>query len=1114
MRTELKVKKLDSFSVINNGNFADVNNIDWNYIIPDWDVVKNPNGIQHTIGNTTDLEYLLTDFMTTGDTYTIRYTIYDLTAGNITLSIGGATGPTRTKNGTYVEVITLSNLNLLKFSPSSGFNGTVTGVEVYRGLYDFNTNTANLDLYDDEEILLNFNIADIKDISKKNTNYSKTFKIPGTRINNNFFNNIYELGIGLTYFNPNKKTYCQILVDTIVQFEGFLQLLSINRLEDNQIEYEVVIFGQLGNLFSILKDCELTDLDFSEYNHPYTKEIITKSWDTSIIKSLKTIPFYLGRGYVYPLENRGRTLNSSQQTRWDVEDMFPAIYLKEYINKIFKSAGYTVKSNFFNSEYFRKIIIPSSKSKLFITDIQARNKEYLAEVTIPFAFTNYPLVNNTTAFPDWHDCLQIYSMQGWNGIGKVFRIYYDNNKTAPSHDPSGVFLTGTTNGTNNGTIIGQSAYVPNAPGNYTLNARVTVGLKLIAPNTSTTMFFNGGDTTGQLRIRDDNNPNSPVYTQPFTIFKPTGGYLARTIMTTDVFLSVPFQVAANPNVKWVFEVQFNTPKSFLIVNNVGVAINGAEIVPTIKIHSNSYSNVTNNISEGDTMNINSTIQEGIKCSDFISSVIKAFNLYIVDDKDVENQLIIEPRDNYYSSSSVKKDWTTKLDRSSELLLTPMSELDAKRYIFTYNQADDYYNTDYSTNKIKKLDSKTNRIYGDRIVDIDNDFNDTDSKVELIFKPTVNVLYTAPFEGILPTWVNTSIINGVLSYSEKDPGLTMLFYGGLITTQNRWRFTSVVPYGTLSQYKYPYAGMFNNPLAPTEDLCFGLNAYYYYSDTSYAATGSTNTRNINTITNSNLYNKFYRTLINQITDKDSALLTAYFYLTPQDINTFDFRDSIQIDYVHYRVNKIIDYNPLGGITKVELIKIPSDINFKPNFNRLANARIPSSAVTSGQTYNTSLIVVDNEETFPIAPYQRIINPNGNEIYDNPQAQTLGKDNWVGFDSESVSIIGDNNKVGGDASNIQIIGTGNTINGGLDNIQIIGANNQTIKQSNVILLGNGLRITDGFVEYIINVIDGGNNEIEAAFDDSIINKIDGGLDQLYIKYSDSITNKIDSGLDSIL
>ena len=62
-----------------------------------------------------------------------------------------------------------------------------------------------LDLYKDEPILLNVAAAEIQDITKKNSGYSKQFILPGTKFNNEVFNFYYDLNAIPTSFNPNNK---------------------------------------------------------------------------------------------------------------------------------------------------------------------------------------------------------------------------------------------------------------------------------------------------------------------------------------------------------------------------------------------------------------------------------------------------------------------------------------------------------------------------------------------------------------------------------------------------------------------------------------------------------------------------------------------------------------------------------------------------------------------------------------------------------------------------------------------------------------------------------------------------------------------------------------------
>ena len=61
-------------------------------------------------------------------------------------------------------------------------------------------------------------------------------------------------------------------------------------------------------------------------------------------------------------------------------------------------------------------------------------------------------------------------------------------------------------------------------------------------------------------------------------------------------------------------------------------------------------------------------------------------------------------------------------------------------------------------------------------------------------------------------------------------------------------------------------------------------------------------------------------MNNIYSKEARILTANFYLTPEDIAQFKYNDKIFVQNSYYRINKITSY-ALGKnqSTKVELIK---------------------------------------------------------------------------------------------------------------------------------------------------------------------------------------------------
>jgi hypothetical protein len=60
---------------------------------------------------------------------------------------------------------------------------------------------------------------------------------------------------------------------------------------------------------------------------------------------------------------------------------------------------------------------------------------------------------------------------------------------------------------------------------------------------------------------------------------------------------------------------------------------------------------------------------------------------------------------------------------------------------------------------------------------------------------------------------------------------------------------------------------------------------------------------------------------EITDKDSKLLTCNMLLKESDIYGLDFSKLIYINGSLWRINKIMDYNPMDlNTTKVEFLKV--------------------------------------------------------------------------------------------------------------------------------------------------------------------------------------------------
>jgi len=271
-----------------------------------------------------------------------------------------------------------------------------------------------LDLLQNISTEFNYTIDDIVDFGSRNTSFSKTINIAGNSTNNRIFGFVFDLGNAnftdntfpnVNYnFNASKSAKCRIFIDKIQVFKGTLRILEIV-IDNNKIEYQCSVFGELGGFISALGNKRLTgnenskdDLDFSAYDHTFIHENITPSWEVSGARGTNNSSGY-GSGYYYPLIDYGTY--SSDKLDYDVMTFRPALFVKEYLEKIFAGSGYTYDFPLLNTDPFKRLIIPHNQ-KIFSTlsNVQLVSTPNVttytgSSTTIPIGFTNTTLGNFT-----------------------------------------------------------------------------------------------------------------------------------------------------------------------------------------------------------------------------------------------------------------------------------------------------------------------------------------------------------------------------------------------------------------------------------------------------------------------------------------------------------------------------------------------------------------------------------------------------------------------------------------------------------------------------------------------------------------------------------------------
>ena len=261
-------------------------------------------------------------------------------------------------------------------------------------------------------------------------------------------------------------------------------------------------------------------------------------------------------------------------------------------------------------------------------------------------------------------------------------------------------------------------------------------------------------------------------------------------------------------------------------------------------------------------------------------------------------MIITPYIDFYTNEAL--DWTDKLDRSQEIRLRPMGELNARVFNFKYKNDDAYWNKTYK--------EKYNEGYMDYSYDSEYEYAKDKDDLEVIFASTINYAPNGQDKIVPALYKEGNFADESITSSNIRILQTKML------TVSHWNIKNTGG-GNLQTniHQFPYAGMWEHPTVPDNGTYFQSLGWASPKEIYYTITGTT--------VNYGLFNSFWSQYFAEITNPNSTILTAQFHLTSMDIRTLDFAKNILIDGTMWRINKIDGYDPLSEKpTKVELLKV--------------------------------------------------------------------------------------------------------------------------------------------------------------------------------------------------
>ena len=805
-------------------------------------------------------------------------------------------------------------------------------------LYYLPEQPYDLDLQKAPNVRLNYNWLDIKEPDQRKSNFSQTVKVPFTDENNDFFENWFNVNLDTLVYNTRKKFKAIILVDSIPQLEGYIQLKSIYI---NKRLYEVVVFGDTANFFADIKGRKLARAFINEdgtldqqLDHKITLANVEGSWDSG----LTTVGGVTDNDVMYPIIDYGHTdfplcdsmfwnpdyldpLNPNNEvgnyTQFEentnyyglitANNLKPAIRLQRLLKIIAAKAGYSITSTFLGLTGDVQ-----DKTTFFGRQFMTLAPQYertRVEVMEGFSASTTTVVTDTMGNESSGNTFTLEGIQ-FETINYNTNNYFSNTNadgdTAPSvsvsYDPE------------SGEAIPFGELTIQVDMALTLPS-TTVGGATIQSFTITQYWMGWGILWGFFNSQSVTvNPGTQVV--QFTMTMNVSSFINFT----------PYvEIEITPNFA-----------SGSLGSDTFIASMSSGSIQSINLGTGWYNNGAINGEVFMEQNMPDVDQ-----ADFVKDLCSRYNLIVTSNPSDSKNLIIEPYQDYIADGETKY-WTDKLDISKEQVIKSTNEMQKRTLLFSDLENKDYLNKSYT--------DKWLRVYGSVEQINNNDFAKGEFKSHSIFAPFIaqgighwaeNLQGMSPNEQVAVAYTYEVDDDGI-----KKPitdGKSMIFYysGTPITLadmndqwNNDWEFNILSgAYTTLGETeslnvsnKFPLCTQYDlSTIGSGVTTSTKILHWEYYSPTFL--TGFTFNIFGDTVSTHGFYNDYWASYINEIYSDEARIMECNLHLTEDDILNFSFKNPIYIKNTLWRVLSIDNY-VVGGkeTTKVKLIKALSKLNY--------------------------------------------------------------------------------------------------------------------------------------------------------------------------------------------
>lgn len=288
-----------------------------------------------------------------------------------------------------------------------------------------------LDMFGDEDIVINLSVQNIQDISKVFTDFTQGFSVPASPRNNAIFSHYYRTDIvGGADYRLRAEGYIEI--NGLIFRYGSIELEGVQMRQNAPYAYDITFYGLLVNLTDLFGEDYLYDLEsLNGYNHDYNEATVHSGLTSNALFSADIIyPLITAQDvWFYESDNTKTDPNNiyfhniNQQHGVQYYDLKPAIKLAAIVNAINIKYGITLNLSGING--YESLYMWCHRNAGYMYKDLPTSTPWVKML----APDNYSPVS-----PDWWNYTDSeFEPVGITGSGRVYRItidltaFYGNN---------------------------------------------------------------------------------------------------------------------------------------------------------------------------------------------------------------------------------------------------------------------------------------------------------------------------------------------------------------------------------------------------------------------------------------------------------------------------------------------------------------------------------------------------------------------------------------------------------------------------------------------------------------------------------------------------------------